>query len=367
MHGAFLVRELKKIAPDIKFFGLGSDRLKAEGVDIRFDISRRSTIGIIEALPNLLPIFITYRRMIRLMKEEKPDLLLLIDSQGFNMPLAKSAKKLGVKIVYYIAPQEWLWGTTAGVKEVIKNIDLIIAIFEREFNIYKKAGGNVVYFGHPLIDIVAPSLSRNAARKKYLGAEDKKLLISLCPGSRMQEIKNLLPLLLSAAVLIRQEFPDVQFFIPAASCYISNIISRYLGSFKAEIITGQTYDLLFASDLALCASGTINLESSILGAPNIMVYKLSPLTYFLGKNILKIDKKLPFFSMPNLLLNEKLIPELFMGRANPNLLANEAISLLKDPPRIDNMKNLFSRLKTILGQPGVLNKISRSIHDFIRP
>lgn len=365
LHGAFLVRELKKTSPDIKFFGLGSDRLKSEGVDIRFDISRRSTIGIFEALPNLIPIYLVYLRTIHLMKKEKPDLLLLIDSQGFNIPLARAAKKLGIKTVYYIAPQEWLWGTPAGVKKIAETIDLIVAIFEKEYNSYKNAGGNVVYFGHPLIDIITPSLSRNAARKKYLGAEDKKLLISLCPGSRMQEIKNLLPLLLSAAVLIRQEFPDVQFFIPAASCYISNIISRYLGSFKAEIITGQTYDLLFASDLALCASGTINLESSVLGVPNIMVYKLSPLTYFIGKNILKIDKKLPYFSMPNFILNEKVVPELVMGMANPVLIAAEAVSILKDPSRADYMKNSFSRLKTLLGQPGVLPKISQAIIDFL--
>jgi len=365
LHGAFLVRELKKTSPDIKFFGLGSDRLKSEGVDIRFDISRRSTIGIFEALPNLIPIYLVYLRTIHLMKKEKPDLLLLIDSQGFNIPLARAAKKLGIKTVYYIAPQEWLWGTPAGVKKIAETIDLIVAIFEKEYNSYKNAGGNVVYFGHPLIDIVTPSLSRNAARKKYLGAEDKKLLISLCPGSRTQEIKNLLPLLVKSALLIGKEFPAAEFFIPAASDYISKIIPHYMESLEARIIVGQTYDILFASDLALCASGTINLESSVLGVPNIMVYKLSPLTYFIGKNILKIDKKLPYFSMPNFILNEKVVPELVMGMANPVLIAAEAVSILKDPSRADYMKNSFSRLKTLLGRPGVLLKISQSIIDFL--
>jgi lipid-A-disaccharide synthase len=365
LHGAFLVRELKKTSPDIKFFGLGSDRLKSEGVDIRFDISRRSTIGIFEALPNLIPIYLVYLRTIHLMKKEKPDLLLLIDSQGFNIPLARAAKKLGIKTVYYIAPQEWLWGTPAGVKKIAETIDLIVAIFEKEYNSYKNAGGNVVYFGHPLIDIITPSLSRNAARKKYLGAEDKKLLISLCPGSRTQEIKNLLPLLVKSALLIGKEFPAAVFFIPAASDYISNIIPHYMESLEARIIVGQTHDILFASDLALCASGTINLESSVLGVPNIMVYKLSPLTYFIGKNILKIDKKLPYFSMPNFILNEKVVPELVMGMANPVLIAAEAVSILKDPSRADYMKNSFSRLKTLLGQPGVLPKISQAIIDFL--
>jgi len=365
LHGAFLVRELKKIAPDILFFGLGSERLKSAGVDLRFDISSRGTIGIFEALPNVLPIFIVYHRLIDLLKKEKPDLLLLIDSQGINMPLARAAKKLGIKTVYYIAPQEWLWGTASGVKDVVKNIDLIIAIFEKEYNVYKKAGGNVVYFGHPLLDIVKPSLSREDARRKYLGSEENKLLISLCPGSRTQEIKNLLPLLIKSAELIKKEFPDVLFFVPAASDYIAKRISSQLGSFKAQIIIGQTYDLLYASDLALCASGTVNLEASILGLPNIMIYKLSSLTYFIGKHILKIDKKLPFFSMPNIVLNENIIPELVMGKANPSLIAREALSVLKDSSRVKYMKKSFIRLKELLGPSGSLPKIARSIINFL--
>ncbi|MDD5383035.1 MAG: lipid-A-disaccharide synthase, partial [Candidatus Margulisbacteria bacterium] len=153
-HGTYLVRELKKIDPSIYFFGIGSEKLLTEGVDIKFDISRRGTIGLFEALPNLVPIYLLYLKMVELMKREKPDLLLLVDSQGINMPLAKAAKRLGIKTVYYIAPQEWLWGTERGVRNVIEKSDLIIAIFEKEFDVYKKAGGNVVYFGHPLIDIV---------------------------------------------------------------------------------------------------------------------------------------------------------------------------------------------------------------------
>lgn len=364
LHGSYLVRELKKIDPDIYFFGLGSDRLRAAGVDIRFDVASRGTIGIFEALPHALPIFFVFRRLVDLLKKEKPDFLLLIDSQGINMPLARAAKRLGIKTIYYIPPQEWLWGTPAGLNEVVKIVDLIIAIFEKEFIAYKKAGGNVIYFGHPLLDIVKPSLQRAELRKKFLGTDENNFMISLCPGSRIQEINTLLPILIKSAKIIKKRIPRSTFFIPAASDYIAKIISNRLGSFKNQLVIGQTYDLLFASDLALCASGTVNLEASILGVPNIMIYKLSPLTYFIGKHILKIDKKLPFFSMPNIILNENVIPELVMGKADPSTIANEAISILSSPSRISQIKNSFSRLKYLLGEPNVLPNISKSIFQF---
>lgn len=355
-HGTHLVRELKKLNPDIYFFGMGSEKLLAEGVDIKVDISKRGTIGIFEALPNIIPIFLAYQEMISLMKKGKPDLLLLIDSQGINMPLAKAAKKLGIKTVYYIAPQEWLWGTSRGVKKVVKTIDQIIALFKKEQEIYKLAGGNVVYFGHPLIDIVKPT------QKKEVNSQ--KPVITLCPGSRTQEIKGLLPILLKTGEIIKKELPDAEFLIPAASINMIKKIFNYIEDFRPKAIVGQTYDLLAQSDLAICTSGTINLEASILGIPNIMVYKLSPLTYFLGKHILKIGEKLPYFSMPNLLLEEKVIPELVMKDAKPEKIAEEALAILKDTSRQQKMKKSFEKLKSNLGTPGVISRCAKAILNF---
>lgn len=359
-HGTYLVRELKKIDPNIYFFGMGSEKLLAEGVDIKLDISKRGTIGIFEALPNVIPIYLAYLKMINLMKKEKPDLLLLVDSQGINMPLAKAAKKIGIKTVYYIAPQEWLWGTAHGVKKVAKTIDLIVAIFKKEEKAYQMAGGNVAHFGHPLLDIVAPSLSREEIKKRFLG-NDSSPVISICPGSRSQEIKGLLPILLKAGELIKKEIPEAQFFIPAASTEMIKTIFNYIGEFRPKAVVGHAYDLLSASDLAICASGTINLEASILGTPNVMVYKLSPLTYFLGKYILKIGEKLTFFSMPNLLLEEKIIPELVMKEANPEKIAEESLSILKDNSRQEKMRTSFVKLRSKLGEPGVISRCAKAI------
>jgi len=357
VHGSYLVRELKKLRPDISFFGMGSERLAAEGVDINFDICKKGTIGIHEALPNLFPIYSTFQKIKKLLLKEKPDLVLLIDSQGFNMPFAKFCKKAGFKTVYYIAPQEWLWGTEKGVNKVAKAIDLIVAIFEKEFEIYKKAGANVVYFGHPLIDIVT---NRNPL------AVNGKPVISLCPGSRTQEIKGLLPILLKAGELIKKELPEAEFLVPVSSRKLFQEIFDLVGDFRPKAVFEQTYDALAASDLAICSSGTINLEASLLGTPNIMVYKLSPLTYFIGMHILKIGQKIKYFSMPNILLEKNVIPELVMQDARPEKIAAEALDILRNANRRETMKRSFEELRAKLGSPGVIARAAKNILDFAR-
>jgi lipid-A-disaccharide synthase len=363
VHGKYLVREIKKFDPRIYFFGIGSEKLKSEGVDVKFDIAKLGTIGIFEALHNIFPLYFAFKKALRLLKKERPDMVILIDSQGINMPLAKQAKKLGIKTVYYIPPQEWLWGTEHNAKVVAKTIDLILAIFKKESDAYKAFGGNVSFFGHPLLDIVKPSLSRAEVLKRFLGDENGPL-IALCPGSRTQEIKGLFPIFLKAAELIKRKLPDVRFLIPAASNETLNMLSTVVKDFSPRAIVGHSYDIIAASDLALCASGTINIEASILGVPNIMIYKLSPLSYLFGKYILKIDKKLPFFSMPNILLEESVIPELFMDKANPETIAQEAISILVDPARQQKMKASFENLKTELGSCGSIAKYAQAVINF---
>ncbi|MDD4178787.1 MAG: lipid-A-disaccharide synthase [Candidatus Margulisbacteria bacterium] len=351
-HGSFLVKELKKLRPDISFFGIGSEQLAAAGVDIKIDLTKRSSIGMFEALPNILPIFSAFQKTKKLILAENPDLVILIDSQGINMPLASFCKKRGIKTVYYIAPQEWLWGTNKGVIKVAQTVDLIVAIFEKEYNTYKAAGANVVYFGHPLIDIVKPS---------SIVSRSEQTTVSLCPGSRRQEIDSLLPILLKTGELIKKEFPAARFIMPVASTKISATIASRLSGFKPVMTIGRTYDDLFSSDLAICASGTINLEAAILGVPNFMVYKLSPLSYFIGKHVLKVDKKIKYFSMPNILLDELVIPEFTMRDANPDKIAAAAVALLNNKERQVKMRAAFDALCVKLGQPGMIRKIAAAI------
>jgi lipid-A-disaccharide synthase len=365
LHAAALVRELKKLDPSLYFFGVGSEKLIAEGVDVRFDLTKRASIGFLEALPNLFPLFFTFQKIVKLMKQEKPDLLLLVDSQGFNVPLASVAKKLGLKTVYYIPPQEWLWGTLGGAKKIAKIIDLILSIFEKEHSFYKSVGGNSIYFGHPLLDIAKPSLPKEALQKQFLGKVAGPV-VALCPGSRTQEINSLLPVLLAAAEKIKTKIPEAEFLMPAASTKIAGLIAGKLNNFKIKTVVGQNYDALAASDLAICVSGTINLECCLLGVPNIMVYKLSLPTYLIGKYIVKVPEKIPFFSMPNIMLEEKAVPELTMKDANPDKIAEEALSILENPARQNEMRAAFEKLRQKLGSPGVIVRAAQALLSFVR-
>ncbi len=367
VHASYLIKELSRLLPGAYFFGMGADRLREVGVDVRLDISRRGTIGIFEALPNLFPIYFSYRKLVSLLEQERPDALILVDSQGINVPLAKAARKRGIKTIYYIAPQEWLWGTPAGVKNISSTLDLIIAIFEKEYLSYRSAGANVFYFGHPLIDIAKPSLSLSDSLNKYIGKNDPTPypIISICPGSRKQEVLGLFPIFLASINIIKRSFPSARFFIPASTDYFYNYFLDFVKSHDISVFSGGTYDLLSISDLAICASGTINLEASLLSVPNLMVYRLSRLSYFIGKNILKIDRKLSYFSMPNILLDKMVVPELIMDNANPSSIAKEAISILSDRSRIVKIKTAFSLLRSQLGAPGVILKAATCIRDFI--
>ncbi|MDD5382371.1 MAG: DUF354 domain-containing protein, partial [Candidatus Margulisbacteria bacterium] len=193
------------------------------------------------------------------------------------------------------------------------------------------------------------------------GLGTREPVISLCPGSRTQEIKGLLPILLKAGEKIKEWLPEAEFVIPAASTIMIKEIFGLIDEFRPKAVVGQTYEILASSDLAICASGTINLEASILGVPNIMVYKLNPLTYFVGKYILKLGEKLPYFSMPNMLLGEKAIPELVMQDANPRRIAEEALSILKDKLRQEKMKSSFEKLRAKLGSPGVIARCAKAV------
>ncbi|OGC07368.1 lipid-A-disaccharide synthase [candidate division WOR-1 bacterium RIFOXYA2_FULL_36_21] len=360
LHGAALISTIKELFPQTTFIGMGSAKMRAAGADILFDMTPQGTIGLIEALPNIFKVYKMLTKMKKLLRKEKPDALLLIDTQGFNILLAEYAKKIGIKTIYYIPPQEWLWGTQRGIRKIAKTIDLIISIFENENSIYLNAGGHLIYFGHPLLDIVKPLLSQEERQKRF-NAGNKKL-VCLCPGSRLQEINKIFPVLLEAAKIIQGTFPDISFIVPISSQWIKNNIEEKINESGMQInmVEGYQYDVISVSSLVIAASGTINMEASILGTPNIMAYMVNPLTYWIGKYILRIDKKIKFFSMPNILLNYELVPEFVQSKARPDIIADKAIEILKSQKRLDNKKLLQK-----LGNPPVLSKIAGKIIDFI--
>jgi lipid-A-disaccharide synthase len=349
-----LARELK----DCCLFGMGGENMRSAGVDIRIDITEKSSVGIIEALKHIPSHLSTLKALKNMLKEEKPDALILVDAQGFNMPLASYAKSLGIKTVYFIAPQEWLWGTKKGVEKVAKTIDLIISIFKKEHDTYKAAGGNSVYYGHPLLDAAKPSMTRDGFFRKFSLIPGQKV-VALCPGSRSHEIKSLLPVLMEVAGRIK----EAQFVLPISSSKFKQRIEAEISksALNIKVIEGHNYDVLAYSDLVIAKSGTIVLESVCLKTPVIMFYKLSPITYFIGKYLLGI--KLKYYSMPNILAGRMIIPEYVMWQATADNIYSESIKVLDDP---EKAKAGYEEVRSILGQAGSLKKTAQKIIEFIR-
>jgi len=353
LHGSYLAKELG----DCQLFGMGGEKMRVAGVDVRIDITDKSSIGIIEALRYIPSHLITLHKLKNMLKQEKPDALILIDAQGLNMPLASYAKQLGIKTIYYIAPQEWLWGTKKGLNKVIKNIDLIISIFKKEDEIFRSAGGNSVYYGHPLLDIVKPSMTKDQFTRKF-GLDPSKKIIALCPGSRKHELKDLFSILIETA----NKLGNAQFVMPIASSKLSGLIETKASASKVDIkvIEGYSNDVLAHSDLVIAKSGTIVLESVILGTPVIMFYKLSRLTYLIGKKILNINLK--YYSMPNILADKMIVPELVMERATAENIYKEAQKILENPGRY---KEGLAQVKSLLGDEGAIKKATQKIIEFI--
>jgi lipid-A-disaccharide synthase len=348
-----LARELK----GCDLFGMGGEKMRSAGVDIRIDITEKSSIGIVEAIKYLPFQLSTLRAMKNMILSEKPDALILVDAQGFNMPLAAFAKKQGIRTIYYIAPQEWLWGTKKGIRKVAGAIDLIISIFKKEHELYKANGGNSVYFGHPLLDIVRSNMGRQDFCRKF-GLNPHEKIIALCPGSRHHEIKNLLPILLDVAGRIK----GAQFVLPISYSKFKNEIEDQLArtSLNIKVIEGYNHDILANSDLVIAKSGTIILECVCLNTPVIMFYKLSPLTYYIGRYLLGI--KLDHYSMPNILAGRMVVPEYVMGQANADNIYNEAVRILADPQKA---RAGYAEIRSLLGNTGATEKAAKKIIEFI--
>ena len=353
VHASYLAKELK----GFQLFGMGGERMKAAGVDVRFDMTRKSSVGIIELLKNLGSNLTALKKLKKMLESERPDALILIDAQGLNMPLAEHAKKLGIKTIYYVAPQEWLWGTPKGVSRVARTIDLIISIFRREHEIYSAAGGNSYYVGNPLLDIAKPTISRSEFIKRH-GLKEGKI-ISLCPGSREHEIKSLLPILIETA----RGLIGAQFILPVSSTVFRDEIASMIKASGMDIrlIEGPSFDALASSDLVIASSGTILLECVCLGVPVIMFYKLSLLTYYIAKYLLRV--RLRYYSMPNILVDKPVIPEYVMEKATSANLISEAKKALADPLRI---RSGYPEVLAGLGSKGAVRAYAEKISEFVK-
>lgn len=352
MHAARVVRKIKQKVPDTDFMGMGSSCLREEGVNVIIDPTRINAIGFLEAFKN----FKIHRSHLRTMEEciekEDPEVLFLVDYSGFNMLMARMAKKKGIPAVNYFPPTAWIWGkwrarwmAWTGVK--------IAAVFPMERNIYIKAGARTKFVGHPLLDMVKVK-EDDREIYQYLEIDPHRPVVGLLPGSRTSEIDSLLPEMLNAAARIQQEKEEVQFILPLAEgidhAEITREISRY--NLVVKLVKNYTYQVMQISDFIITASGTATLEATILKTPMIIIYKTSNLSYQIGKRLLKVDN----VGMPNIIANNEIVPELLQNQVTADKIYEEAINLLNRPYLISGIIKKLERVKEMLGKKGAISR-----------
>ena len=366
MHGARLVQAICALNPSLSFAGMGGIELERAGVTMLFDAAKIAVVGATEVLSHLGDILQARRILLAHMQKERPDLLILIDYPDFNLLLAAKAKKLGIPILYYISPQIWAWRSNR-VHTIRRLADRVVVIlpFEQEF--YARYGYQVDFVGHPLADTVQPGLDRPEFVARY-GLDPKKKLIGLLPGSRRKEIASLLPSFLEAANLLNRAYPGrYTFLIPQASTIDRSVLDQnglqqYQHTLDIRVLSQDRYALMAACDVAVAASGTVILELALVNTPTVVTYRTSPLTYFLGRLLIR---KLQFFSLVNLIGDRAIVPELLQGAVTAKRIAQELTSLLEDQTARNAMLTGLEEVRQLLGGPGASARVAAIALDML--
>lgn len=356
IHAAAVTRELKKIAPETEVFGMGGDCLREAGGEVLFDIKEHGVMGFAEIICKLPALFKLKNAFAKVMEERRPDCLVVVDYPGFNMRLAKLAKSMGIPVVSYISPSAWAWHKSRA-KSVAQIVNKVAAIFPFEYEVYKAAGADTEFVGHPLVDIVKPHLTQADAWEKA-GKQAGRDLILLLPGSRLMEIQKMLPTMLQAAKLILEKRPDTDFTMPRAKTIPLEMLENMVkaAGVPVKIIEGDNYDVMFSADLALATSGTVTLEAALCGLGSVIVYKTLPITAFIARRVINI----PDIGLPNIVAGRHILPELLQEDFTPERLQQEALKLL-EPERNAQMKKDLAYVKERLGASGAVHRVAELV------
>ena len=377
LQGSFLIKALLREAERrsllIELVAIGGPRMQAAGAELIADTAPIGAIGFFEALPLLLPTLKVQKKVEKFLRKKPPDAVVLIDYMGPNIRLGNKLRRTqpDIPISYYIAPQEWAWRLgDGGTTDLIGFTDKIFAIFKAEADFYKERGGDVTWVGHPMIDTLRALPDRTTALQK-LGLEKDQKLLLLLPASRSQEIRYLMPVFAEAAFILQKHDPSLYVLVPAGLSRFEEDINRILISkgVKGRVIPTSQIDqmkpfLFSAAELALGKSGTVNMELALNGVPQVVGYKVGKLTAFLAKKILRFN--VDHISPVNLLLKQRLVPELVQKEFKPEAIAKLGIDLLENSDSRNLMMEGYERLRKQLGKPGVTDRAAREILDLVQ-
>jgi lipid-A-disaccharide synthase len=360
-HGAKLVSALSELGPRMRFefFGAGGDEMRQAGVETLVDAREVAIMGALEvarALPKFLRVF---RRLSDAANERRPRLVILIDWPEFNLRLARRLKRDGHRVVYYISPQIWAWRSYR-IHAVKRHVERMLVILPFEKDYYERNGVEVDYVGHPLLDSVRVTATREEFCARH-SLDPSKPVIAMLPGSRHSEMKHILPPMVEAVKLLNLRRPHFQFILPLARTFEPNAVSSQIGSARLRLIERDTYNAVASADLAVVASGTATLEAAIIGSPLIVVYRASQMNWRIFRPLINT----PFVGMPNLIAGREIAPELLQDDLNGERLAKLIVEFLNDPARLRRSRDDLAEVKKKLGEANASERAAGKILDLL--
>ena len=359
LYAGALATEIRALDPSADLVGFGGDRLAAAGATLVENFSGLSVTGLLEVVRLLPRTYATYRRLLAEADARRPDVFVAIDFPDFNFALARAMKKRGVPVVYYISPQLWAW-RTGRMKTMRRLVDRVLVIFPFEEQIYRDAGVPVQWVGHPLLDVQPPAQPKDAFFRQ-IGLDVSRPVVAILPGSRSNELRAILPDLARAAALIAEKIEGVQFLVARAPHLRDELFAPLdalaAGGVRVTTVAGRADDVLASADLAIVASGTVTVQAALHECPMIVVYRLSPLTYRLGKPFVHVDT----YAMANLVAGRRVVPELIQDDFTPGAVAAEAGRLLTDRQAAGEMRIALREVRGRLGDIGASRRAAEAV------
>ena len=356
MYGAAVALALMRRFPGCRIFGLGGQKMRQAGVELEGDIRHTAAMGPVAALGQLGSLFQVFRRLVDRLETTPPDAAVLIDFPDFNLRLAKRIKASNIPIIYYISPQVWAW-REGRVKRIRELVTKMLVIFPFEEPIYRNADVDVEFVGHPLIETVRATKTKEEFCRGH-GLNPAKPILAILPGSRKKEIRHILPTLCEVVTRVRVSKPDTQVVLPAAPNLDRNLIDEIVGNHRIKVFQGDTYNALRYARAAIVASGTATLEAALLGTPEVIVYRISGVeAWFLKRFFLKVR----LFGIVNIILGEEVVPELFQDRFTPELVSQATLKLMDDVWLQSKIRGNYETLRRKLGGGQVADRVAEAV------
>ncbi len=357
LHGADLTRALVTLDPEVTVVGMGGEQMRRAGVRLLIDAGDLAPMGLTDVLPRLSALWRAFWQLRRSLGAEHPNLLLLIDFPDFNMLLARASRRIGIPVLYYVSPQVWAW-RRGRIRTLKRLVEKMLVIFPFEEALYREAGVPVAFVGHPMLDRLCEVPSREEARRG-LGCGDSDLIVGLLPGSREGEVRQHLPVLKESVAHIARTAPEIQFLLAVAGSLSPRLVETLLqgSNSRIRLVQGQTYQVMRAADLLITASGTATLEAGLLGTPMVIVYRVSQITWWVGRLLVDV----PFAGMVNLVSGTRVVPELIQTDFTPERVAKTALELLHSPGALGAIRQRLQEVRGRLGEEGASLRAAQEV------